>query len=50
MPIPGIVADPTALSVIAIPEVVVGSASLPKKSPLAFLYTNAVPSSRRLVV
>jgi hypothetical protein len=45
MPIPGIAADPLALSVIPIPDVVVGSASLPAGSPLAFLYTNATAST-----
>lgn len=45
LPLPEIAANPAAVSVIAIPEVVVGSAALPKNSPLAFLYTNAVQSS-----
>lgn len=45
LPIPEIAGEPAAFSVITIPEIVVGSASLPKSSPLAFLYTNAVPSS-----
>lgn len=43
--IPEIASDPTALSTIQIEDAVVGSASLPQKSPSAFLYTNAVPSS-----
>lgn len=45
LPIPEITADPAAFSVIPVPDAVVGSASLAPASPLAFLYTNAVPSS-----
>jgi hypothetical protein len=45
LPIPGIVSDPTVFATVAIQGTVVGSASLAKESPLAFLYTNAVPSS-----
>lgn len=45
LPIPSISLDPTLFATIKVADVVVGSASLPKSSPLAFLYTNAVPSS-----
>ena len=45
LPIPSIALDPTLFATIQIPDIVVGSASLPQDSPLAFLYTNAVPSS-----
>lgn len=45
LPIPDITVDPTAFATIHVQDAVVGSASLPKNSPLAFLYTNAVPSS-----
>jgi hypothetical protein len=45
LPIPSISLDPTLFATIKVADAVVGSASLPKSSPLAFLYTNAVPSS-----
>lgn len=45
LPIPAITADPLTFATVKIQDVVVGSASLPQESPLAFLYTNAVPSS-----
>lgn len=43
--IPEIASDPAALSTIAIADAVIGSASLPGQSSLAFLYSNAVQSS-----
>ena len=50
LPIPDIAADPTAFTTVTVPEVVIGSASLPKESSLAFLYTNAVESSVLTVI
>ncbi|MBK8257291.1 MAG: hypothetical protein IPK82_32030 [Polyangiaceae bacterium] len=44
LPIPEIFTDPAGFATIPIAGVTVGSASLAKTSPLAFLYTNAVPS------
>jgi DNA-binding beta-propeller fold protein YncE len=45
LPIPDIAANPTQFLTVGVKDAVIGSASLPKGSPLAFLYTNAVPSS-----
>lgn len=50
LPIPGIVSDPLSFTTIGIPNVLVGSASLAPKSPLALLYTNAVPNPVLTVV
>ncbi len=50
LPIPEIAADPTVFTTITVQDAVIGSASLPKESPLAFLYTNAVESSVLTVV
>ncbi len=41
--VPGIVADPTAFSLVPV-NATIGSVSLAPESPLAFLYTNATPS------
>lgn len=45
LPIPGIVANPASFPLIKIENALIGSTSLAAESPLAFLYTNAVPSS-----
>jgi hypothetical protein len=45
LPIPGVVANPGVFPLIKVTDAIIGSASLAQKSPLAFLYTNAVPSS-----
>lgn len=45
LPVPAIFVNPNAFSMVQITNAVVGSAALAKNSPLAFLYTNAVPSS-----
>ena len=44
LPVPGIVADPINFPLVDIPNATIGSASLAAKSPLALLYTNAVPN------
>ena len=45
LPIPGILANPAAFPLIKVENALIGSTSLAAESPLAFLYTNAVPSS-----
>lgn len=50
LPVPGIVSDPLSFTTIAISNALVGSASLAPKSPLALLYTNAVPNPVLTVV
>lgn len=45
LPIPGIVASPAAFPLIKVEGALIGSAALAEASPLAFLYTNAVPST-----
>lgn len=45
LPIPGIVANPAAFPLIKVDNALIGSTALAAESPLAFLYTNAVPSS-----
>jgi hypothetical protein len=44
LPIPDVVADPSAFTIFTVDAAVVGSAALAPASPTAFLYTNAVPS------
>lgn len=43
--VPEIVTDPAAITVVPIAGATIGSVSLPLESPLAFLYTNGVPST-----
>lgn len=43
LPVPGIVASPTTFTTVTF-DTTVGSASLAKKSPTGFFYTNATPS------
>ena len=50
LPIPEIAADPTVFTTITVQDALIGSASLPKASPLAFLYTNAVESTVLTVI
>jgi len=50
IPIPEIVNDPTIFASIKIEDTLIGSTVLPSASPLAFLYTNAVPSSVLTVI
>lgn len=50
LPVPGIVSDPLSFTTISISNALVGSASLAPKSPLALLYTNAVPNPVLTVV
>lgn len=45
LPIPDIVANPAAFPLIKVENALIGSTALAAESPLAFLYTNAVPSS-----
>lgn len=45
LPIPAIAADPATFATISVQDAVIGSASLAKESPTAFLYTNAVEST-----
>lgn len=50
LPVPGIFTNPLGFSLVQMNNALVGSASLAKNSPLAFLYTNAVPSSVLAVI
>ncbi|MFO0591076.1 MAG: hypothetical protein U0441_26260 [Polyangiaceae bacterium] len=45
LPIPAIASDPATFATITVQGAVVGSTSLAKESPSAFLYTNAVEST-----
>jgi DNA-binding beta-propeller fold protein YncE len=45
LPIPGIVSNPASFPLIKVEGTLIGSTALADESPLAFLYTNAVPSS-----
>jgi hypothetical protein len=44
LPVPGVIADPTSALLVTV-DAAIGSASLAPKSPVAFFYTNATPST-----
>ncbi len=50
LPVPGIYSDPNTFPLVQVNNAIVGSASLAENSPLAFLYTNAVPSSALAII
>jgi len=45
LPLPAIVSDPFSFPMVTVETVTIGSVALAAESPMAFLYTNAVPSS-----
>lgn len=44
LPMPGVVSDPLTFPLVTVTDAIVGSASLAPESPLALLYTNAIPN------